>query len=54
MIELRWLVRGVEKVLQYRQLKLIEGFGIGFGGWSYWQDVPVVEAAEGGDEHDKR
>lgn len=48
MIELRWLVRGGEKILQYRQRKTIEGFSVIFAGWSDWQDIPEVRE----DEHD--
>jgi len=48
MIELRWLSESGEKRLQYRTGE-IDPFGMGIVcRWSDWQDVPAVEAAEGG------
>ena len=45
MIELRWLVRGGERCLQYRTRPLITYDANGIC-WSDWQDVPVVEEGE--------
>ncbi len=42
MIELRFLMRGGEMVLQYRKFNDRQSWE-----WSDWQDVPVVE--EGGE-----
>jgi hypothetical protein len=48
MIELRFLVRGSSRVLQYRERKMAESFGGIIGGWSDWQDVPQVPSDEEG------
>lgn len=46
MIELRWLVRGSEKVLQYRLGYFAEG-PYAKAVWLDWQDIPEVREGEG-------